>query len=341
MSASAEFTCIHSFKVILVTLALISHSTASSSSSSDTTKCNESLISSNGCNDPFGNECVDSSCSCRPNFNVRLIQDKDSVICLQPASRLDDLCWTSHQCTAENSQCRRIISGRILTDVLTPLWESYVKSGGSSKFIPGRCRCSKGYRPLMTYNENSYEARQVCRPRDVGSSCRTSYECYTRVKYTSCNESRCVCSPGFAYDSHDDLCFFHETNDGRNETCMGGICIPWNPTNNTGNPAGIFIVTVLMVMAIVGWGCLCGWTTFSEGCQYKRQEMISQLHGHIDEDYEGTSFRNDMCIQENDCPPTYDEVVTEYALMQQDNEDGNDERETRTQSIPHINFVEA
>ncbi|KAI1300023.1 hypothetical protein HDE_03606 [Halotydeus destructor] len=156
----------------------------------------EPCTRSTDCQDPLNSECVDSVCTCRPGLN------SSNGLCLELNLAFDSPCWLSSQCTDYPlGSCRRPLSGRILDDILEPLWEAYVDSNGSERFTPGRCRCARGHR-----NESRDQGHVVCVKRTIGSSCKTSYECSSRTAYSDCSARLCQCFDGFEYNSALDSC---------------------------------------------------------------------------------------------------------------------------------------
>ena len=296
--------------IVLLSLVLISCSNIGSSSVNQETfegssfKCNESLISISGCFDPFGNECIDSICSCRPNFPIRVIQDKDtgSSICLSDLPMLNDLCWISQQCSVPHSHCVRIVSGRKLDDIISPLWEPYVKSGGNLKFIPGRCSCLKKFRKTLVYDSEANAIKEGCVKRNLGTRCRTNYECSSRSKYTSCNESMiCVCSPGTEYDEQDDECYFPK-HDPVVESCIGNKtweCALDSRLQNLKNLGGFALFLILFLLL---WKICC----LEEYCGGEKRRASEFIVAYRRQS-EGTE--NEFVFPDDEPPPSYDAVA--------------------------------
>ena len=96
----------------------------------------------NDCRDPFGSICVTGQCRCKDKFPIT----ESSGICLDYALEMDTPCWLAEQCRMIDATTCMRPSGRVLERVLDPLWDAYVESNGSLRYVPGRCRCAKGFR---------------------------------------------------------------------------------------------------------------------------------------------------------------------------------------------------
>lgn len=151
------------------------------------------------CKDPFGSICDNSGCRCRDGYPIQV-----DGVCLKNVTNIGEPCWVSDQCRSiEHSACIRS-SGRVLEEVFDPLWEAFVRSNRSEKFIPGKCACSENYK-VFTKDDGS----KTCIHREIGSRCMTSYECARKVRYSLCSQKdrKCVCpETGYRYSPHTDEC---------------------------------------------------------------------------------------------------------------------------------------
>lgn len=196
------------------------------------------------CKDPFNSFCLENKCHCKRDYPII----ERSGVCLDYVLELDLPCWLTEQCRCSTVFCPLAFnnvlgqmidaaaclrpSGRQLDSILDPLWEAYVQSNGSARYIPGTCRCARGFRNVtdtsgrmvssVSVELNEFDlSNQICKPRAIGASCKTSYECSSRARYSRCEQKQCVCFNGFSYVPETDHCE-RDTNLETVKTCPNG-----------------------------------------------------------------------------------------------------------------------
>lgn len=289
-------------KVALLLCALIASSTFELVNG----KCN----ATNPCQDPLGSVCVDGVCFCRDEN-----PHSQSRLCLDFVYNIGEPCWVSSQCALDKSACLRP-SGRTLTIILEPLWEAFLKTNASHRYIPGTCRCMKGFRETNLPDGNGH----VCSLRAMGSECRTHYQCAIRSKFTQCLQKRCVCATGFIYDYAADQCIKDSGVECGNEFCTPNQSAILLFKETFANLIGF---TASMGFMAAVWLCCwkCNGSTSHERPQVASFEFSALRHT--------AHTRLDMPVVENDglpeyesevdmefdaSPPTYDEAIQRLSL---------------------------
>ena len=275
------------------------------------------------CKDPFGSYCFNSKCHCRQDYSV----ETGDGICLKNVSSLGEGCWVTKQCITPNSACSRS-SGRILHDIFEPLWEVYVQSNGSNKYIPGKCTCHPDFKLQVVSIEQRLfgvpgSLSNSCIPRSIGSFCRTNYECASKARFARCQDKKCVCpSPEYELQVSTDECIAMRRaaeclQDNESATCIPGskeTGTPFSYFKWTDDVAGFVGFAISMTVVFCVWSVCCKLSNLSasDECDYSPGVNSSYSPGvnyFAEEDETGDD--------DDDDPPSYDDVVKKSSLKRQ------------------------
>lgn len=167
-------------------------------------------------------------------------------VCLPLHQGLMKRCWITAQCQAARSACRDS-RGRYLFSLPENKWQEFKRGNGSQDLSPGKCECME----RLVTRSVAESQELICTDRNIGSECKSHFECFTRVRFAKCSQRRCQCPTDLVYEPVTDECIpAVKEMDCENDSCHKWLDLTLGRLSFFGFSVCLAIVLLTLVISI-------------------------------------------------------------------------------------------